>query len=290
MMPEGLSTHRLIQPPSEVRKLPMNGLVLTPPERGMALGLYSPVSITWASSAPCAHHAEDSSETSISTASPVFLRWNSAAEMPPAMNMPPIESPNAGMPWPSGPSSSAGRHGVGDAAARPEAGAVEAADQPLGPLVAQRRAARVDDVGIDRADVLDVELVLLAVLGEVVGQEHVGGLGQFVEHFLAFGRGEVDADAALAAVGVFDQRVAQRIELDPAHVEEAALGIAAHRMLDLDHVRAPVGEDRARRRRERELRHFEDAHALHYLGRHRPDLLSGFLPIGFCRAGSRACS
>ena len=30
-------------------------------------------------------YADDSSETSISTASPVFLRWNSAAEMPPAM-------------------------------------------------------------------------------------------------------------------------------------------------------------------------------------------------------------
>ena len=120
--------------------------------------------------------------------------------------------------------------------------------------------------GFDRADVLDVELVLLPRAGQVVGQEHVGGLGDLVEQFLALRRGDVDADAALAAVGVLDQRVAVRVELDAAHVEEAALGVAAHRMLDLDHVGAPVGEDRARGGHEGELRHFEDPHALHHLG------------------------
>ena len=55
------------------------------------------------------------------------------------------------------------------------------------------------------------------------------------------------------------------IELEAAHVEEAALRVAAHRMLDLDDVRAPVGEDRAGRRHERELRNLEDANALHHL-------------------------
>ena len=102
--------------------------------------------------------------------------------------------------------------------------------------------------GFDRADVLDVELVLLALRGQVVGQEDVGGLGDLVEHFLAVRRRHVDADAALAAVGMLDQRVAVRVELDAAHVDEAALGVAAHRVLDLDDVGAPVGEDRARRR------------------------------------------
>ena len=56
-----------------------------------------------------------------------------------------------------------------------------------------------------------------------------------------------------------------RVELDAAHVEEAALGIAAHGMLDLDDVGAPVGQDRAGRGHERELRHLEDPDALHHL-------------------------
>ena len=102
-------------------------------------------------------------------------------------------------------------------------------------------------------------------LREKVGQEHVGGFRQVVEQFLSFGRRNIDPHAALAAVGMLDQRVPQRIERDPAHVEEPALGIAAHRMLDLDNVRAPIGENRARRRNKGKLRHFEDANALHYL-------------------------
>ena len=52
---------------------------------------------------------------------------------------------------------------------------------------------------------------------------------------------------------------------DAAHVEKAALRIAAHRMLDLDDVRAPVGEDRAGGGHERELRHLEDPNPFHHL-------------------------
>ena len=63
---------------------------------------------------------------------------------------------------------------------------------------------------------------------------------------------------------------AVRVELDAAHVDEAALGVAAHRVLDLDDVRAPVGEDRARRGHERELRHLENADALHDLRQDDP--------------------
>ena len=75
--------HRLIVPPSEVRKLPMNGFTVGPPEAGMRLRIVSPVSMPWATLAPAAHQAVLSSETSSSTASPVRSRWNSAAEMPP---------------------------------------------------------------------------------------------------------------------------------------------------------------------------------------------------------------
>ena len=74
----------------------------------MGVRMTTPVSMPCAMLAPAAHHAVLSSETSSSTASPVRSRWSSAAEMPPAMNMPPMESPNAGMPWPSAPPSSSG--------------------------------------------------------------------------------------------------------------------------------------------------------------------------------------
>ena len=48
---------------------------------------------------PIAHIAVDSSEMSTTFASPVRSRWRSAAEMPPAMVIAPIESPNAGPGW-----------------------------------------------------------------------------------------------------------------------------------------------------------------------------------------------
>ena len=51
---------------------------------------------------PIAHIAVDSSETSTTLASPVRSRCRSAAEMPPAMVMAPIESPNAGPGWLTG--------------------------------------------------------------------------------------------------------------------------------------------------------------------------------------------
>ena len=163
-----------------------------------------------------------------------------------------------------------GRQRMAHAAARPERGAVEASGVPLGALVAVGAAARVDDVRVRRADVLDVELVLLALRRHVVGQEDVGGLGDLVQHFLPARRRHVDADAALAAVGMLDQRVPVRVQLEAAHVDEAALGVAAHRVLHLDDVCAPVGEDRPRRRHERELRNLEDPNALHHLDQVSP--------------------
>jgi hypothetical protein len=64
---------------------------------------------------------------------------------------------------------------------------------------------------------------------------------------------------------MLDQRVAVGVELEAAHVDEAALGVTAHRVLDFDHVRAPVGEDRPGGGDERELCNLENANALHHL-------------------------
>ncbi|ABK73678.1 hypothetical protein MSMEG_0584 [Mycolicibacterium smegmatis MC2 155] len=163
-----------------------------------------------------------------------------------------------------------GCQGVPHTAAGPERGAVEPAGEPLGPLVAVRAAARVDDVRVHRPDVLDVELVLLPGLRHVVGEEDIRHLRQLVEHLLPLGLGHVDADAALAAVGMLDQRMPVGVELEPAHVDEAPLGVAPHRMLNLDHVGAPVGEDRSGRGNERELRDLQHPYTLHDLDQGGP--------------------
>jgi len=50
--------------------------------------------------APSDHIPVASNEVSTNGASPVRSRWRSAAAMPPAMNIAPMESPNAGTCWP----------------------------------------------------------------------------------------------------------------------------------------------------------------------------------------------
>lgn len=86
----------------------MNGFTLGPAASGINERMVSPVSIPCVTLAPPAHHAVLSSETSSSTASPVRDRWNNAADIPPAMFIPPIESPKAGMPCDRAPPSSSG--------------------------------------------------------------------------------------------------------------------------------------------------------------------------------------
>ena len=154
------------------------------------------------------------------------------------------------------------REGVADGAPRPEHGAVVAANLPLRALVAVGGAPGINDVGIDRADVFHVDLQLLSLLGQVVGEEHIGGGGDAVKQLPPRLGGKVHPHAALAPVGVFHHRIALRRDGDPAEFEKAALGVAAHRVFDLDDVGAPVRENGPRRRHEGVLRHFEDAHAL----------------------------
>ena len=76
------------------------------------------------------------------------------------------------------------------------------------------------------------------------------------------------------------------VELEAAHVDEAALGVAANRMLHLDDVRAPVGEDRPGRRDERELRNLEDANALHHLDQVDPLLSVAVVESAYCNVYS----
>ena len=111
----------------------------------------------------------------------------------------------------------------------------------------------------------DIDLQLLALVGQVVGQEDVALPGQFVDQLLAFRLGHIDADAALAAIGVAHHRVAVGVDLHAVQIDEAALRVAARGVLDLDDIRAPVGQNGAGHGNEGKLRDFKNAHALHDL-------------------------
>jgi len=85
-------------------------------------------------------------------------------------------------------------------------------------------------------------------VGQEVGEEHVGGLHQLHEDGVGVGVLEGEADAALAAVRVLHQRLERAVRRAAGSEAEAALRVAGLGVLDLDHVGAPVGEDRAGRR------------------------------------------
>ena len=102
----------------------------------------------------------------------------------------------------------------------------------------------------------------LARVGQEVRQEHVALTGELVEHLECAGVLEREADAALAAVGVLDDRMEVPL-LPTAQPTHAALRVAGDGVLDLHDVGTPVGEDRAGRRGEGELRDLEDPHAFH---------------------------
>ena len=101
---------------------------------------------------------------------------------------------------------------------------------------------------------------LLARVGQEAGQEHVRRLGQLVQDLAAAFRREIDPEAALAPVRLLPHEV-EADRRQQARGDEAALRIARHRVLDLDHVGAPVGEHAARRRHEPPLRDLENTHA-----------------------------
>ena len=92
-----------------------------------------------------------------------------------------------------------------------------------------------------------VELAVAKVL-----QEHVGGGEQPMHGLAVFGLGEIEHDAALAAV---EQR-----EEGGAHAAEAA-GLVAGRRLDLDHLGAELRQDHAAGRTHHHVGHLDDPHA-----------------------------
>src|SRR4051794_3601301 len=140
------------------------------------------------------------------------------------------------------------RESGSDATARPVRDPVVAGLVGVWTLGAVAGSTDVDDVGVDLADVVDIDAELLARARQEAREEDVA-LCRDLEHDLAAGfGGEVDPDRALAPVGHLDHVVdAARTCGDQTGGDQAALRVAADGVLDLDDVGTPLGEDGARR-------------------------------------------
>ncbi|RYY34369.1 hypothetical protein EON62_03365, partial [archaeon] len=122
----------------------------------------------------------------------------------------------------------------------------------------ENTTSKYPDLGVILRDAASGHGVQSVVLdGEVIA------IDRDKDQLLPFRRGDVDADAALAAVGMRHQRVALGIDPLAGDVDHPALRVAAHRMLDLDDVGAPVRKDGAGCWHEGELGDFEHPHPTH---------------------------
>ena len=201
--------------------------------------------------APIAHMPVFINETSTTSASPVRSRWNSAAEMPAGdrHRADGVAVRRRGH----------ARDGVGvgglrahaAGAAVPVRDRVVAAGVAVGAARAVAVTRHVDDVRVVGADVVDVGLQLLAHARHLVGEEDVGDRGEPVEDVAAFVLVEVEREAELAPVGVLEDGRHLAGEHRHAGRRQAAGGVAAGDVLDLDDLGAPVAEDGRRGRARR---------------------------------------
>ena len=153
-----------------------------------------------------------------------------------------------------------------DAGAGPEAERVVAAGVGVRTAVAVAGAAHVDDVRVVRAGSRSTSICSArADARHLVGEEDVGDGGELVEDVASRGVGEVEPEALLAPVGVLHEHRDLAAETGDAGRSETTRRIAAGDVLDLDHLRTPVGEDARRGGHEGVLGDLEDADAFHHV-------------------------
>jgi hypothetical protein len=137
-------------------------------------------------------------------------------------------------------------------------------------VLALTRAADVDDVRVLRPDVVEVDLQLRADARELVCEEDVARRRDLVEDLEPLLRGQVEPEALLAPVRVLEQHVHAAAERHDAARRKASHGVTALDVLDLDHLGAPLREQRRRGGHERVLGDLEHTDALHDCGQRSP--------------------
>jgi hypothetical protein len=147
---------------------------------------------------------------------------------------------------------------------------------------AVRGAGREDDPRVHGPDVIHVDMQLLSLIGQEVGQEDVGRLGQAQQQFVTLGGFHVEPDTALAPVGQLDH-VGHAAERDEPRGHQAALRVSGLGVLHLDHVRAPLGQDRARHRHVCPGSDLEHANSAHDLDHRRLLIIDGLAHWPFHR-------
>ena len=129
----------------------------------------------------------------------------------------------------------------------------------VGPRCAKSRDRAVDQPGIrGREDVIS-QSKLLHDAGPVILEQHVGAGDELEQDRSALVRAQVELNAALAAIVGDEIRTVLLAAKGPER-------IAALRMLDLDHLRAEVGQHHARKRSRDHGAQLDHAHALENVG------------------------
>jgi hypothetical protein len=141
----------------------------------------------------------------------------------------------------------------------------EVEPRPAGPGAALAEAgdAHVDDLRVDLADGLVVDLQPLHHAGAVVLDDHVGRAGQLVEEFAALVAFQVERERALVAVHVQEAHAVRALHLEP---HGAACLVAGAGRLHLDDIGAQVGQQHAGEGAGHDLAHVEHADALQRQG------------------------
>ena len=159
---------------------------------------------------------------------------------------------------------------------------VEAALVGARPVAPVARDRAVDQRGILGGQDVVSEAELLHRPAPVVLDEHVGLAHEPEQDRAALGTLEIEREAALVAV----QHQERRRDAVDARLAIAARVVAARQFLDLDHVGAEVGEQRAAGGAGHDLRELEHAHAGERSGMRRAGRRAR---VGVLCRGIRAC-
>src|SRR5262249_33405125 len=123
-------------------------------------------------------------------------------------------------------------HLMGDPRPAPRGRPVEPALVRRGPEQAVTGASRIDQPRLGCHEISRVDAELLPGFCHEVGHEHVGSADELIEDLSTSRLRDVQADAALAAVGDLEVDLRQR-----------PYRVATIWMFDLDDLSTPVGED-----------------------------------------------